>query len=1345
MRNINRRTWIKTIGFFLLIGVFFALIGFTRAYHWPTIRDWLRVKIAEETKSSPVWILPGNISIGLFPLGIHLHDVRAITQNGLEKTLDSFTVQKLSAVLSLESLLSGNYRLLRIEIKGAHFNVQLPEARSETPPKELPPKRPPKESFLLPKAESIYEYLNFPLYQLALLNSQITLKQTNSKSHFQINQLNLLFENRGRSVFVELDTPHFSYLEWQKDKYLRTAVSLSTRALLEYGRVTIPYLKAERSNTNVELAAGFDFNPETLKLGKKTIRIKTEALLPEVTLWINALNPHLSLPAMKGEIKLSADLTEENEDRTAQAILEAKSISIDKYKVGDVSLRAVSDGKKVRLIESRIHRKQIDLGLDSFEFDLASKKFKVEADVKKFELQQLLRDIDVGDIPVILHASGRLPCSGELSEKLNVECSGSVKIEDLNVYNENEKEKKQFTIVKLKDGMATGSVKIDLEKVVVDANLQIGNSKGTANGTVKYKSGFRFDYNTDSFDFKDITTLAQLKFDGSTSINGFTEGNSKYAVIFMNLKPKDFWFEDYGVGGASLQLSYRKSHLFLEGVSGNFQNSRYFGNVDINLSESSISGRFRFPSFELGDLQSAFSRKVSLPFQSFGQGKGKVQFSGPLEFTKLSYELDIESDRSLVAGETFDSIKFNVVSKVGEVKAKNVSATKGRARAIMTGEGHPNGQIECKLVGEKFELEQSQWLEKFGLEIGGTTDFNLSLKGHVLKPELNIQGIVTNPQSTGYVFPDLDYKIKLNSKDLLLQGSLKDNSLAVQTRIPFSNLDPFYLKINATRFNFAPLLANRTNANFSNEYQSMLTFDGEIQSPSDYLWNADGAIDFKEIRIQRGTKELYLQKPSQVDFKKGKMSIAQMNLLGDNTLLEVTSRNSSKTNLDLKVNGKVDTSIVSFLTPFLQEIRGILSIRFRLAGSFDAPQFLGSAFVDEGFAQLKEFPHPFESIRTDVLFSQSKITINSFLARMTTGKVSATGSIDLHGFKDIRADINANLSNVRIRVPEGVETQGDANLSITGNWFPYLIKGNYTVLRAAVKKEFDGSSAIKGDSKKSIFLPQTVIAEESNSPIKLDIQTFFERRAEIQNSLIESPFFGKLRILGVPENPILLGQIQMPKGGTFYFRETPFIISAADFKFETTDEINPSLFLTANARVKEYDISVIVRGTSKNYSIRFQSSPPLSEPDIVSLLALGVTSSELEQFSSEEQLNKQGYEIGSALLSQNPIGKTLKEQTGFEFKFSSAIDDSDTSTSPKAVPKVVISRQWTQKIGTSVSRTLGDTATQDFKVEYQLNNNISLIGSWEDREVNQESSTTIDQDEVTDILGIDLKYQVEFK
>jgi translocation and assembly module TamB len=221
-------------------------------------------------------------------------------------------------------------------------------------------------------------------------------------------------------------------------------------------------------------------------------------------------------------------------------------------------------------------------------------------------------------------------------------------------------------------------------------------------------------------------------------------------------------------------------------------------------------------------------------------------------------------------------------------------------------------------------------------------------------------------------------------------------------------------------------------------------------------------------------------------------------------------------------------------------------------------------------------------------------------------------------------------------------------------------------------------------------------------------------------------------------------------GGKVFFRDTPFEITSGFVEYEKMPPENPKIYLTANARVTEsvqdeeqrstenqYDVSLLVQGRAKpTPSITLASQPPLSQREIVSLLALGVTGTGLDNSNSQQQASNTSSAVGAAIL-QKAGGRRFKDSLGVDLKVSSSQPTPDNASRPK----VTLSKQWTPKFGASASSTLAANPTNEVKVEYKMNKNISVIGAWDGRESNADNRDNNNQS----VFGLDLEYKVQFK
>ena len=333
-----------------------------------------------------------------------------------------------------------------------------------------------------------------------------------------------------------------------------------------------------------------------------------------------------------------------------------------------------------------------------------------------------------------------------------------------------------------------------------------------------------------------------------------------------------------------------------------------------------------------------------------------------------------------------------------------------------------------------------------------------------------------------------------------------------------------------------------------------------------------------------------------------------------------------------------------------------------------------------------------------------------------------------------------NAAGVTFNVPDKVRSSGSADLLFSGRWFPFTLSGTYHVTSAMVEKEFTEDGGGVTGVRQSLYLPK-LLREGQFEAILLDLQILLSRNIVIKNSLIDGSVTGQLQVKGPPTNPVLLGKINMERRSKIIFKDKVFDVQSGMIDFNDPDEINPNLYISAVSRINEYDITLLAQGPSKNLTIHLNSVPPLSEQDIISLIALGVTSSAMDQnLQSRQQAEQLGVEIGGAVLAK-PINKQLESTLGLNLAVTSQYD----STRNISVPKITLSRRLSEKMKVSGSRPVGDTQSYDIKLEYFLNSNITAIGSFETRGSEESTNVQSTQQESQSIFGLDLEFKREFK
>lgn len=1309
--------------YLILVGFFFML-GFMYEYHLPKFETWLIVKIEDySSKNLPLRIFPSSVKVTAWPIGLRVENIRALPKGPLAKNLAPIKVSSFQLRLRPQSLLTGDFKLSEIVI--IKPEITLIATADQAPPIEK-----------TPPSLNLQELLSIPLQKVSIEEGTLQIKSDDAGFLVRMDQFNLSAENRNESIFLDIDAPKV-FIKKLKQAGDATAISIDGAVLMAERELLIRGIKINEGKSFVIASGSLKGNIETQRFTDISLKTRAHIEIAKALETLKTLYKKLELPDIRG--KLDTEIIYSKSDTSPESIsaaIETESLQVNKFKIGSIlgKLEYVADTIQMKDLKIRNPAGQIQISNAALNLK-DDMRFKGRLSLNDLELRQFLIQLSVGETPLHLLLTGALPCDGQIKPEFTINCEGKIYGHDFWVKNSSGK-----NIIAIDSLALDGQVGVNMKAVTAQAKLEVGKSQGEAHGVIDYQNGFDIKYSTPQLDFKDIKDLANLKIEGRGAIQGNVAGNGKAAKFNLKLKGQDIWFEDYWLGRVTSEIAYQSGMLNFKNVEGMLNATQYFANIGVDLLKDRIKVDGRLGFAEARDIQNAFSRRVQLPFEIFGNATAKLTVEGPFEFNQLTYDLDASMFRGSVGTEFFDEAKFHVISNKGHVKSHNIYLRKGSGVATMSGEGHPSGQIDTKITGRGFRLEDISTLNQTDSAVVGNINFDMTMKGYVLTPDTEIKGTITETQLGRELVPNSNFVFNLTRNQFSGEAGFLDNKVWIDFAYPFDLNTPFRFKAKTNSWNFAPLFSLISKDVSVREFDTAITADIDLQAKTGGFWNSTGRIQIPTFRIRRGNLELYNPQTPTVLFDNGKMDIKNFLLQGDNTFLKVEAENSTKNDFNMSLNGKIEMSLLAFLTPFFSDLRGILSIAGQLDGSAEQPKMIGSAFIEKGYAKLKEFVHPFENIKADFLFNQQRIVVNSIQSTFAGGEAFADGSIEIKGLRKFITDIRGRFDRVNLHVPKDFNTQGSGDFRITGEWFPYLLSGTYRITGGTITKAFGDDAQTTAQIKRSSLLPGFLL-ERGFSPLKFDLQTYFPSELNVKNNLITTEVRGQLKIMGTPDDPILLGEITTPAGGTLMFRDVPFEIQSANMKFTNPTKINPSLYASAAARIQDYDINLLLQGTRENYQIVLRSTPPLPEQDIISLLALGYTPKQLEAVKSDEQIDQQSYEIGGAILSNNPLGNEIKSKYGISVRFGSAVDD----TTKTVAPRVIVEKQWSPKFGTSASRTVGNVVTQDVKAEYKLNKNVSLIGSWEGKEYTEENKASEIENKNTDVLGLDLQYRQEFK
>lgn len=1261
-----------------------------------------------------------------FPPGLKASHVNFKPKSPWAKSLSDIQVQSVEARLEIFSLLVGRLKVALIEVNTPQIELNLSNDSNAS------------NDFKMPKqiewAPLLTQLQQIPLEQLQVKNLNLKVRDRKSMATMSFYPTDLQILQLKDLLQIKLSVPQATF-SWDEKERLQTEIQFST--------VITPQTVRIQKLSIINDAVNFQLSGELKNQQKKELKAQvlwTAAIdLDKLRETIYLVLPDKKLPNFSGELKAQGSWTPQpNSLLNADFNLETALVKVESFNIGDAQVKGKLKGLQVSLESLKAQHPAGDLQIQKTKITL-EENFPVSFDlsIDNLDAQKLFLSLNLKQIPVDMNLTAEAPCEGQL-KPIRFTCDFDATATDISI--KAEKKATGFEILNLKELSGRGQLQLNLEKLTFQSQLKMNQSKGEATGSVEFKKGFDINFKSSEFYWSEVQNLASLRIKGLSQISGQTKGNSSAATLNMNLKTSDHEISDFFLGQTDLDLIYKDARIEVPKANGKIDQSLYTTQLEVNLKDSSIKGQLDFSQVRLQDAKRALEKAIPIPVALEGNGKAIAEFSGPLNFWKLTTNLKGQFNQVTIATESFKTLDLDLASVDGFYQLKKVDAKRNETSLIVTGSISNEQELNLEAKLQNYLLEESDFISRMKWPLNGRLNSQMKLSGRIQDPKLMLNGQFTELLLEDNEIPNSNFKVEIENQNLQAEGIFLGNQIQMMLNYPLGEKGKaLRFRMKTQDWDFTPWLSLFNASSLNQDTSGTLTSDVDLTSNNGKLDQLSGTVKVQTFSLTKQDLTLQNSKPLSVTATDGTFNIQNFVLNSAKGKVEITGSDIRPESLNLQVNADSDLKLAQLFIPLFEEISGAIQIRSSISGRWDKPQLIGSLRVENGYFRIKNFPHPFEKMKVDTTFSQSRILFNEIKGQLGGGELSGEGSLQIQSKDDLPMLFRFKARGISLNLPDKVRTRGDADLTFSGNKLPFTLAGTYRIASTNIEMNFSGGK-FANDLKQNFYLPQTV-KEKTTDPLNLDLQLVFEKPIQIKNSLLEAQATGQLGIKGSPSLPVLSGSLSGLKGSRLFFKDKPFDIQSATIQFDNPNEIDPALFISAQTRIDEYDISLLVQGTAQEPFVRLSSQPPLPENDIISLLALGVTSTKLATVESREQQTQTANEVFAAAFQSTGLTQKVQSATGFNVQLSNSFD----TTRNISVPKFTISRKLTQRTNATVAFPVtGDQKTPEGRLQYSLTDNLSVNGSYETKKFEQ-TNTGIENRETPSILGLDLEFKREFR
>jgi translocation and assembly module TamB len=890
-------------------------------------------------------------------------------------------------------------------------------------------------------------------------------------------------------------------------------------------------------------------------------------------------------------------------------------------------------------------------------------------------------------------------------------------------------EQKGLSLLTFEKGHVQTQVKILPDRVTfTNAQVESGRSRVGAEVTLFYDSSRGLEVRGQGeLELSDYGSIAQLPWEGRGTMSFSVLGPYGDVKVDASMSLRDFTFWGFGLGVVQGKVGYEDLVLSFPALSGQKGRTQYFGKGALTFGPALLArGEVNVPqgrTEDLVDIIAGLHPNIAVMQGTLaGLASGRVEIDSPVDKFEglVAFDLKDTTFYGRRIGSGSSRLRF-VDGKEMVLERTTLEGPLGKS--WVEGTFAFAGGLDYRFGGENLSLAEAVGPELAGrMGIQGTMQLEGSVAGNSTLPI--VKATLTSPRVT---FAERDLGAMhlvagMKGRELDISGKPfrdADAFMKMTVKEPFKFESAITLKLPEIR----PLLPNHAmTQGMTGSLSGILSAEGDLRNPEAVKVSA--TVD--QLALARGGFRGANEGDIVLNYSGGKLEVKAFAFRGPDTDLTVDGWLGPR-HMDFTVRGGLDVRALEVLAPDLERTGGRVQFTAQASGNMDKPSLAGEATLTDGRMSLRGRPVTLRNLSGQATFTEHGVLLKGFRALLNEGRVRASGEIALKQLRPDKLVVSAELEDVTYRVQDDLPVTASGDLQLTGTPEALLLAGDIDILRLRYQKGLELDTMLRNLGRRSV-LPTT--ADKPSEFLTYDVRVHL-KDVRVDNNLAKGQVLGDLRLTGTNVRPGVLGRVEAAKDSQAFFRNNQFTISQAQVEFRDRYGIELVFDVRAQTQVREYTVKLHAFGQPNDPQVQLSAEPALVEADVLSLLTLGVTSTDKETAASasaglaaEALFNVSGLDRQvKRFLPRNAILKDLS------FQFATTYNDATRQAEPTAqLESKILSDQL--KIG--MTQPVSGRGTRA-RAEYRFDNRLSAQAQWD----NENSEAAFGN------LGLELKLSWE--
>lgn len=428
----------------------------------------------------------------------------------------------------------------------------------------------------------------------------------------------------------------------------------------------------------------------------------------------------------------------------------------------------------------------------------------------------------------------------------------------------------------------------------------------------------------------------------------------------------------------------------------------------------------------------------------------------------------------------------------------------------------------------------------------------------------------------------------------------------------------------------APFVPESMLAQINGRLAASLSIEADALS----IERARGELRLDRTEVALAGLPLSQQRPTRIAFERGRARIVDWEWAGAGTTIALggSMTLTAEPAFDLTADGSLDLRV---LGAFLQGVStaGRAQVAARIGGTAREPRLDGRINIAGGELRQENPRVIVTNLAGSLQLEGDRITATGLTGLVNGGTVAIDTDLRLGGTPGVDGSVVARGRGLVMDAPLGLrsEMNADVTLRLTGK--DLALSGNVDVLRASYREPL----SLTGGLLLALQQPAPVYPESPSrlEAMTLDVRVTTSEDVRVDNNYAQLALGADLTLVGTLARPGLTGRATPREGGQIFLGGTVYrLADNGSIDFANPARIEPDLNLTALTRVRDYDVTLRVKGPPAELATDLTSDPALGRADLVSLLVTGRTLAESPRgqpvIGSAELLGVLSGELGAA-------------------------------------------------------------------------------------------------------------------